>query len=153
MHWMILPLKRYFDFSGRSRRMEYWMFILFTTLVGAVLAGPVVLDIVAASMADPLSVEADPLAGMGTFGAIGISLYGLFFLAILIPSIAVTVRRLHDRDMSGWWYLGFIVASFIPLLGLIASIAFIVVMFLPGTEGANRFGLDPKDPHGAEVFE
>ena len=129
------------------------MFILFTTLVGVVLAGPVFFDIMAASVADPMSVEADPFAGIGTLSTIGISLYGIFVLAVLIPSIAVTVRRLHDRDMSGWWYLGFIVASAIPLLGLIASIAFLVVMFLPGTEGPNRFGPDPKDPHSAEVFE
>lgn len=152
MHWMILPLKRYFDFSGRSRRMEYWMFIVFTMIVGLICIGPVFFDIAVASVADPVAAEADPFAGMGILGTIGFSLFGIFYLAILIPSIAVTVRRLHDRDMSGWWYLGFIVASIIPLLGLIASIAFIVVMFLPGTEGPNRFGADPKDPHSADVF-
>jgi uncharacterized membrane protein YhaH (DUF805 family) len=54
--------------------------------------------------------------------------------------------------MSGWWYLGFIVVSLIPLVGFIASIAFIVIMFLPGTEGPNRFGPDPKDPYNEEVF-
>jgi len=62
------------------------------------------------------------------------------------------VRRLHDRDMSGWWYLGVAVASIIPIVGFIASIAFLVLMVLPGTPGPNRFGPDPKDPTGAEVF-
>ncbi|MEM1050609.1 MAG: DUF805 domain-containing protein [Pseudomonadota bacterium] len=152
MHWAILPLKRYFDFSGRSRRMEYWSFTLFMALVAVVLIGPLFLDIMTAAVNDPLSADADPFAGMGTLGAVGISLYGLFVLAVFIPSLAVTVRRLHDRDLSGWWYLGLIVASLIPLVGIIASIAFIVLMFLPGTEGANRFGPDPKDPHSADVF-
>jgi len=152
MHWMFLPLKRYFDFAGRSRRMEYWMFILFTTIVGVVLAGPIVFDIMSASIADPLAAEANPLVEADTFSIAALSFYGLFVLAVIIPSIAVTVRRLHDRDMSGWWYLGFIIASAIPLIGLVASIAFLVVLFLPGTDGPNRFGPDPKDPHSADVF-
>ena len=55
-------------------------------------------------------------------------------LGLLLPSIAVTVRRFHDRDMSGWWYLGFIVAGMIPVVGWIASIALLVIMALPGAE-------------------
>ncbi|UAB77592.1 DUF805 domain-containing protein [Erythrobacter sp. SCSIO 43205] len=153
MEWMFLPLKRYAQFSGRSRRKEFWMFILFTTIVSMILAGPTFFSIMSASVADPMAVDADPFAGVGTLGMAGLGLYGLFALAVLIPSIAVTVRRLHDRDMSGWWYLGFIVGGMIPLIGFLISIGFIVVMALPGTEGANRFGPDPKDPHGTEVFE
>lgn len=153
MHWMILPLKRYAEFSGRSRRMEYWMFILLTVIVSIVLAGPAYYSMVSQAITDPAAAEADPFAAMGGLGLAGMGLYGLFFLAILVPSIAVTVRRLHDRDMSGWWYLGFIVASLIPFVGFVASIAFIVVLALPGTDGPNRFGPDPKDPHGTEVFE
>jgi uncharacterized membrane protein YhaH (DUF805 family) len=75
-----------------------------------------------------------------------------FGLAVLVPSIAVVVRRLHDRDLSGWWYLGAIVAGMIPFVGFIASIALLVLMFLPGTPGPNRFGPDPKDPSNANVF-
>jgi uncharacterized membrane protein YhaH (DUF805 family) len=71
---------------------------------------------------------------------------------MFIPNIAVTVRRLHDRDMSGWWYLGYIVASFIPFLNIIALIAFLVVMVLPGTPGPNRYGEDPKGQGMDEVF-
>ena len=153
MRWMFLPLKRYADFSGRSRRMEYWMFILFTTLVGVVLAGPAIFSLIAASETDPLLVDTDPFAAFGTLGSAGLGIYGLFALAVFIPSIAVTVRRLHDRDMSGWWYLGVIVGGMIPLVGFIITIAFVVIMFLPGTDGPNRFGPDPKDPHSAQVFE
>ena len=153
MEWMILPLKRYAQFSGRSRRKEFWMFMLFTTLVAVVLAGPTFFSIMSTSVTDPYVLDADPFAGVGTLGMAGLGLYGLFALAIVIPSIAVTVRRLHDRDMSGWWYLGFILGGMIPLIGFIISIAFIVIMALPGTDGPNRFGPDPKDPHNAQVFE
>lgn len=153
MEWMILPLKRYAEFSGRSRRMEYWMFILLTIIVGVVLAGPSYFSIVSAAMTDPAALDTDPFGGLGILGMGSLGLFGLFYLAILIPSIAVTVRRLHDRDMSGWWYLGFIVASIIPFVGFIASIAFIVVLALPGTDGPNRFGPDPMDPHSTDVFE
>ena len=54
--------------------------------------------------------------------------------------------------MSGWWFLGFIVAGAIPLIGILASIAYLVLMLLPGTPGPNRFGEDPKGPATPEVF-
>ncbi len=151
LDWAILPFKRYFDFSGRSRRMEYWSFVVLVLLVYIVLVGIM--------MAGGLSLAAlsgDPAAAaeleMGPVFYLGAGLLALFGLAVIIPSIAVVVRRFHDRDMSGWWYLGFIVASMIPFVGFIASIALLVLMFLPGTPGPNRFGPDPKDPGSAEVF-
>lgn len=158
MQWMILPFKRYADFTGRSRRMEFWMFQLLNIIVALVLAGPFFFSFLGASVAaagdpnaDAAAVEAMLEGGMGLSMA-GIGLYGIYALGTIIPNIAVTVRRLHDRDMSGWWYLGMIVASFIPIVGLLASIAFLVLMFLPGTSGSNRFGPDPKDPYAADVF-
>jgi uncharacterized membrane protein YhaH (DUF805 family) len=54
--------------------------------------------------------------------------------------------------MSGWWFLGFFVAGFLPYVGLLASIAYLVLMLLPGTPGSNRFGVDPKDPYAEDVF-
>lgn len=156
MHWMILPFKRYAEFKGRSRRMEFWMFQLLNVIIALVLAGPFFFAFMGASVAasDPsnFGAEIDPLAGVGTLGMVGVSLYGLYVLAAFVPSIAVTVRRLHDRDMSGWWYLGFIIFSFIPIVGLIASIAFLVLMLLPGTPGPNQFGPDPKGAGEAETF-
>ncbi len=83
---------------------------------------------------------------------VGAGLLGLYGLAAFIPNLAVNVRRLHDRDMSGWWLLGLVVLSAIPVVGIIVSIGWLVLMFLPGTQGPNRFGPDPKDPAGAEVF-
>lgn len=142
--WMILPFKRYAEFSGRSRRMEFWMFALLNAVVNIVLmffafgAGGI------ASMADPAAMEAGVFA---MFGGMGILLL-IWGLAILIPSIAVTVRRLHDRDLSGWWYLAVIVGSMIPILNIVIVIGFLVLMALPGTPGPNRFGPDPK---GGEI--
>jgi len=80
------------------------------------------------------------------------TILGLFFLAIVIPGIAVTVRRFHDRDMSGWWYLGFVVLGMIPKIGGLFSLAMLVLMALPGTPGPNRYGADPKDPLDTEAF-
>jgi len=158
MEWMILPLKRYADFQGRSRRMEFWMFQLLNIIVAAILAGPFFFSLMSASIAaagdpnaDVAAAEALLEGGMG-LSMVGLGIYGLYVLATFIPNLAVTIRRLHDRDMSGWWYLGVIAASFIPFVGFLASIAFLVLMFLPGTSGSNRFGPDPKDPYAEDVF-
>lgn len=151
LEYMLMPLRRYAQFSGRSRRMEYWSFTLFITIIVFVLMG-VMFGTGAATGAFSNLESGDPSALMGVmFGGFGLVIL-LFWLAILVPSIAVTVRRLHDRDMSGWWYLGFMVLGMIPFVGWIASIVFLVLLFLPGTVGPNRFGDDPKDPSGAEIF-
>lgn len=151
MEWMILPFKRYAEFTGRSRRMEYWMFTLLNVIVVTVLMF-VVLG--AGGLASLTQDEATGNVGGGIaalFGGMGL-LIVIYTLAILIPSIAVTVRRLHDRDMSGWWYLGAIVGSMIPFVGILISLAFIVLMALPGTPGPNRFGPDPKGQVPVETF-
>jgi uncharacterized membrane protein YhaH (DUF805 family) len=150
MEWMLMPYRRYADFSGRSRRKEFWMFQLLGLIVGVVIVllcfGGLPLD----AMGDPdaLTAETQP----GALFWVGAVLAVIWGLGSIIPSIAVTVRRLHDRDMSGWWYLGFIVASMIPLVNFIAAIAFLVLMVLPGTPGSNRFGPDPLGRADAEVF-
>jgi len=149
MHWMILPFKRYVDFTGRSRRMEYWMFTLFNIIVMLILAFIAFGGIGLADLSDPAS---DEMLIAGLTGGFGLLILA-YFLVILIPSIAVTVRRLHDRDMSGWWYLGFFVGGLLPYVGFLFSIALLVLMLLPGTPGPNRFGEDPKGGVSAEVFE
>ena len=152
MQWMILPFMRYFDFQGRSRRLEFWMFALFNVIVYSVIG---ILIVATGSTADRLGA-ADPNDPASVysilFGGFGM-LFILWGLVVLIPSIAVSVRRLHDREMTGWWYLGFIILSAIPLIGLLASIAFIVVMALPGTPGPNKYGPSPKEHVTAETFE
>ena len=152
MQWMILPFKRYFDFQGRSRRMEFWMFTLLNLIIVFVFAA------LSLGTGTPLGQmqDADPnnvTAFYGAlFGGTGILLV-VWWLIAFIPSIAVAVRRFHDRDMTGWWYLGFMVLSLIPFIGFLAAIAFIVVMALPGTPGPNRFGPSPKEEVTAETFE
>ncbi|MEP3421847.1 MAG: DUF805 domain-containing protein [Erythrobacter sp.] len=151
MHWMILPLKRYVDFEGRSRRMEFWSFALLLFAVFLIFAGPFYFSfftaIFSVNPTGPGSEEAMAeaiLASFTTMNTIGLIVSTIFSLVVLIPWIAVTVRRLHDLGQSGWWYLGVIVASMIPFVGLLTSLAFLVVLLLPGTKGDNRFGPDPK---------
>ena len=140
MEWMLMPLRRYADFSGRSRRKEYWMFTLFILLVYAVLGTLIAMGGVFSSMGDP---GATPQ--IGVLGWLGIGLLGIFALGIFIPALAVIVRRLHDQDKSGW----FILLQFIPYIG---GIILLVFMCIEGTKGENRFGPDPKGENIADVF-
>jgi uncharacterized membrane protein YhaH (DUF805 family) len=170
MEWMILPLKRYAQFTGRSRRMEYWMWVLFVILAMIVLS---ILDTVLGlgGRSSVSSVAPGP-AGSISYGygarAYGGVLTGIFGLATLIPGIAVSVRRLHDRDRSGWWilapgipYIVGIILTFVAAVsvswvlmmfamllffaGFIGAIVLLVWYCLPGTAGPNRFGPDPLD--------
>lgn len=166
MHWMLMPYRRYAEFSGRSRRMEYWMFTLFCVIVSIVLYGLMLagggLDLFT-SIAAAQNAGIEPELTDVSFGPlfwIGAILLGLWGLATIIPQIAVTVRRLHDRDMSGWFYVGFIalviVLNMIPMIGalltLLLDIGWIVLMALPGTRGPNKYGPDPLGQADAETF-
>lgn len=153
LEWMIMPLKRYADFKGRSRRKEFWSFFLLNMIVIIVIYALIVATGGgAAMMQSAMDNPGNPMAVYGSlFGGIGLLLV-LWGLATIVPNIAVAVRRLHDRDMSGWWYLGIFIGNFIPIVNIVAGIAFLVLMLLPGTPGPNRFGPDPKDPTSSEVF-
>ena len=142
MKWMFLPYRRYFDFSGRSRRLEYWMFTLMTVIVSILF---VVLIIASLPFDENWQFsEASPMPGPGFW--VGLGGFILFLLGSLIPGIAVTVRRFHDQDLSGWLYL----LNFIPYVG---GLVVFVFMCLDGTRGTNRFGPDSKDPLvEAEIF-
>ncbi|MCJ2178157.1 DUF805 domain-containing protein [Novosphingobium album (ex Hu et al. 2023)] len=145
---MILPFYRYADFRGRSRRKEFWSFGLLNIGVVAILAG-LVFSTGFSHRALIQRAEFGGTLGIGTTAFFAI--LGIYSLAALVPSVAVNVRRLHDRGMSGWWCLGFVVLGVIPFLGWITSIGYLVVMSLPGTSGTNRFGDDPRDQAGLEV--
>ncbi|WP_370178700.1 DUF805 domain-containing protein [Alteriqipengyuania sp.] len=134
MQWMFLPLKRYADFEGRSRRLEYWMFQL----------GQWILFIAMALVIGAVDAAGDPLERGGISDLLTIPLV-IVWLALLIPNLAVTVRRLHDQDKSGWWIL----LNLIPLGGLVL----LVFMFLDGTPGENQFGPSPKEEVTAQTFE
>jgi len=121
------PLKKYADFSGRATRQEYWTFYLFQFLVsvGLGIAMGIGFAIVAAGSAGGWVLAAP--AGLAFLG---------FSLYTLIPMLAAGARRLHDRDMSGW----FLLLGLIPYIG---GIIVIVLLVLPGDEHENRFGPVP----------
>lgn len=177
MRWMIMPLRRYADFRGRSQAAELWMWILFLFLVSIV---TVVLD-------NQLGLGGGGDVGRQVPGALGVLLYlkaGLltwtFWLLALVPHLAVQVRRLHDSDRTGWWVLlplgtylvtllvlmigaasrsvtMMMIGGLFSLLSLAGPITLIVFYCLDGTRGVNRFGPDPRGPDGAtelaEVFD
>ena len=114
MYWYLKVLKQYADFNGRARRQEYWMFVLFNIIVSIV-----------ASVLDSI---------LGTWGAIA----GLYGLAILIPGLAVGVRRLHDIGKSGWMLL----IALIPIIGAI----WLIILFVgDSAPGSNEYGANPKN--------
>lgn len=116
-YYITVLSKNYANFKGRARRKEYWMFYLMNTIV-AVILGVVTLAIPQVSL-------------------IG----GIYSLAILLPSFAVSVRRLHDIDKSGWWML----ISFIPIIG---AIWLLILICKDGTPGTNEYGVNPKELGG-----
>jgi uncharacterized membrane protein YhaH (DUF805 family) len=120
MNWYLKVLKQYVDFSGRARRTEYWMFALFN--IFAIIA-TMILDNLLGTTVDELP-------------------YGLFYfiyvLAIFVPGLAVTVRRLHDVGKSGWMYL-------IVLIPIIGAIWILVLLVTDSNPGANQYGPNPKE--------
>jgi uncharacterized membrane protein YhaH (DUF805 family) len=120
MSWYLAVLKKYAVFSGRARRKEYWMFVLFN-LIFAIVA--MILDNVLGTAIEDV--------GYGVF-------YLLYVLAVLVPSLAVVVRRLHDIGKSGWWI-------FISLIPLIGGIWLLVLLVTDSQPGENQYGPNPKE--------
>ncbi|MEV6385332.1 DUF805 domain-containing protein [Streptomyces sp. NPDC051773] len=112
MNWFIEVLRKYAVFSGRARRQEYWMFTLISSVLYLALY---LLGLAVDSQVPQL----------------------LLSLAFFLPSLAVSVRRLHDTDRSGWWVL----IGIVPCVGFIVMIVF---MATEGQQGTNRYGPDPK---------
>ncbi|MBI3916739.1 MAG: DUF805 domain-containing protein [Betaproteobacteria bacterium] len=113
MNWYLDVLKKYAVFNGRARRKEYWMFFLFNIIIMVV-----------------LGIVEGIFGGPGVLGA----LYGL---AVLLPGIGVSIRRLHDTDRSGWWLL----IGLVPLIGAIV----LLVFFVQDSQAAeNQYGPNPK---------
>lgn len=118
MNYFLHVLRNYAVFQGRARRKEYWMFVLFNIIFA-----------VAVLMVDGAIMA----TGLLSFSP----LYILYTLAIIVPSLAVLVRRLHDQNKTGWWAL----ISFVPVVG---GIWLLVLLCTEGTAGANQYGPDPK---------
>lgn len=114
MNWYLKCLKQYADFSGRARRKEYWMFVLFNTIFAIV-----------ATIIDKI---------VGTERVF----YRLYGLAVFIPGLAVTVRRLHDVGKSGWMY-------FIGLIIPVGTIWVFILLMRDSQQGNNKWGENPKE--------
>ncbi|TDR32587.1 uncharacterized membrane protein YhaH (DUF805 family) [Hydromonas duriensis] len=119
MNWYLDVLKKYAQFSGRARRKEYWYFTLFNFIISIALG---IIDI-----------------RFGSFSSeVGVGLLeGFYALAVLSPNIAVSVRRLHDTERSGWWLL-------IALIPIVGAIVLLVFMTQDSNPGQNRYGENPK---------
>lgn len=113
MEWYVKVLQNYAGFQGRAMRKEYWMFVLFNIIISIVLS-------ILESILHMRNV-----------------LTGLYSLAVLVPSLAVGARRLHDMGKSGWWQL----ISLIPIIG---SIILLVFMCIDSQENENQYGPNPK---------
>ncbi|MEO8925913.1 MAG: DUF805 domain-containing protein [Caulobacteraceae bacterium] len=123
---MFQAYSRYADFSGRSGRKEFWLFQLLWFIVAIVFYFPYVISTVSAA------VNGDS-ANVSGIAVLLLLVYGIFSFGSFIPALAVTVRRLHDTDHSGWFY-------FLALIPIIGPIILLVWFCQGGTMGANRFG-------------
>ena len=123
MNYYLDVLKKYAVFSGRSRRSEYWVFFLIQFIIGIVLSG----------LGSVLSAQESLLALPVN------AIYFIYIIGTLIPGIAVTIRRLHDTDRSGWWI-------FIGIIPIIGAILLIIWFCMDGTIGSNSYGPNPKEP-------
>jgi uncharacterized membrane protein YhaH (DUF805 family) len=129
MSWYIKVLKNYAVFSGRARRKEYWWFSLFNFIFILVLDG-IDLFVIAPHIHSLIL----PIVYTLTIVS---SLTIIYILAVIVPGIAVGVRRLHDTNRSGWWY-------FIGLIPIVGSIILIVFYAMDSQPGDNRYGPNPK---------
>jgi Predicted membrane protein len=112
MEWYVRVMRKYAVFEGRARRKEFWIFALANFVIGIL------------------------LSIIGTITSTGDSLRDLYNLAVLIPNLAVGVRRLHDTGRSGWWLL----LVLVPIIGAIV----LIVFWCTDSEGDNRYGPNPK---------
>ena len=113
MYWYVAVLYRYAVFDGRSHREELWMFILWNFIIILIL------------------MILGAMIGLHWVAVI------LYRLAVAVPSVAVTIRRLHDTGRNGWWFL----IAFIPIIGAIILLVFLVQDSQPGF---NQYGANPK---------
>jgi len=129
MEWYLKVVRdNYANFTGRARRQEYWMFVLFNIIFIFAIA------LISGIMASIFDAPAFMI------------LYALYIFAVIIPSLAVAVRRLHDIGKSGWFYL-------IGLIPLIGGIWLIILFATEGDVGPNAYGQDPKRPDSNEINE
>ena len=123
MNWYLKVLTLYTQFSGRARRKEYWMFILFNMIIAMILL------LIDNALGLSFNYVGNEL-GMGY-------LYWLYYLLTFLPGLAVMVRRLHDVGKSGWMF-------FIALVPIIGAIWLLVLFVKDSESGENKYGPNPK---------
>ena len=129
MEWYLKVIRdNYANFNGRARRKEYWMYTLILT---------VLLIALMAIMFSALSLSDETRIETGPSGYLTVLLLFVFLVVHFIPSLALTVRRLHDTGKSGWWYL----IVFVPYLG---NFVIFIFTLIDGDEGVNKYGPNPK---------
>lgn len=128
---------KYATFSGRAGRSEYWWFALAMFLYALTL---IALFFAVNGVTGGFATE----SGLSSTGLLVLILGGIGVFALILPGIALTVRRFHDVNLSGWWVLAGIALGGVPILGWIARIAILVIALRAGTVGENRFGPDPS---------
>jgi len=131
--------KNYTNFQGRSRRSEYWWVFLayFIILFAATFL---------------ITMIGGGLESMNVLGTLIAGILGLAGLAVIVPWIALGVRRFHDLGQTGWLVLVFMVLSVIPLIGILTFLGQLIWFAMPGNTGPNKFGSDPKTGHDVGVF-
>jgi len=139
MNWYLNVIRNYVNFNGRARRKEYWMFVLLNVII------MIALEVPAIFVFQDFAHNENRTFAISFFAVL--FLYALF---LILPTLAVSVRRMHDIGKSGAWYF----IQFIPLVG---PIWFLVLLVTEGQQGPNRYGPDPKrsksfDPAGAEQY-
>lgn len=175
MKWYLMAWQKYFQFSGRSRRKEFWMFVLFNIIAGIILQ---ILDDILGTKygaTTPIITGEAFMDSMNIYLSQGTGILGtIYSLAVIIPNLALAVRRLHDVNRSGLWLLAIIIPSvisiasvFLALLapmigGLIAMVCGLSILVLAilllvwycteGTAGPNKYGEDPKGNNNLSEF-
>lgn len=124
---------KYAGFTDRASRAEYWWFALATLLF-------TVAVIFVFFAVNGVTGGFSKASGVSSLGLLTLLAGGIGYLALILPGIAVTVRRFHDVNFSGWWVLAGFVLGAVPFVGWIVSLAMLIVTLLKGTPGENRFG-------------
>ena len=155
MRWMFAPFRRFFVLKGRAPRREFWAFAGFNLAVTLITLGAGVAVSPGTSRVGEdgaLSFSFESNLYDTALGATFSSAFLIYAAVAFIPSVTVTVRRLHDSGLTGWLMVALAFVFLVPILGLLAPLAFVIAMALPGTKGRNRYGPDPRDPYEAEIF-
>ena len=162
MKWFIKCLKQYADFKGRARRKEYWWFTLINFIIMMILMVPLMAQLFKLGLSGADMSEYELYAFM--FSSPFLWIIIVYYLAVLLPGIAVCIRRLHDIGRSGWWVLliyggsvlstigniikddNLLAYAIIALVALIIGIIGLVWLFTDSQPGENQWGPNPKEP-------